>query len=63
MTIKKLRRITAIGLLLGLLAAGSMVREAVRCRAAGFRCTVSKETTVITEPLRKDGYVDYIAAT
>ena len=24
--------------------------------------TISKETTYITEPLRKDGYVDYVAA-
>ena len=62
MRIKKWRRITAIGLLLGLLAAGAWFAKRYVARG-GAPVTVSKETTVITEPLRKDGYVDYIAAT
>jgi len=34
-------------------------REAAETRVL---VTISKETTYITEPLRKDGYVDYLAA-
>ncbi len=31
-------------------------------RRSGVLVTISKETTYITEPLRPDGYPDYIAA-
>ena len=61
MTIKKLRWFTSIGILLGLLAAGVWV-AARRALRGGVLVMPSKETTIITEPLRKDGYVDYIAA-
>jgi hypothetical protein len=59
--IKKLLRITAVGLMLGLLAVGIWLARRHAARG-GVQVTISKETTVITEPLRKDGYVDYIAA-
>jgi len=58
---KKMRRITAVALLLGLIAAGIWLAKQHAARH-GVLVTVSKETTVITEPLRKDGYVDYIGA-
>jgi hypothetical protein len=61
MMTKKLRRFIAIGIILGSLAAAvwAAARHASR---GGVLMTISKETTVVTDPLRKDGYVDYVAA-
>jgi hypothetical protein len=56
-----MRRIAAIGIVLGVLAAGVWIATP-HARRGGVLVTISKETTVFTEPLRKDGYVDYIAA-
>jgi hypothetical protein len=58
---------TALGLLLSLVVAGTATaddQQAQKRSAAAkprVNVTISKETTYITEPLRDDGYPDYLA--
>ncbi len=56
----KLTRICVIGLVVMLLAWMSLAVS--QTRKPHVLITISKETTYITGPLRKDGYVNYVAA-